>query len=115
MSFLPVAVFVAALIVLVVTVAFTLHRDYHAGFIGTFGLMLLGIGATARLADIWGGGLVAPFHVLVWVGLALFLGRQAWVWWWRRGAASWYPAGDCAKQAFDPERTVPQSERRRFS
>ena len=54
-------------------------RDYHAGAFGTAGLGLVALAALGRLAGLWDRGLesyVSPQGVMLWLGLALFLGRH---------------------------------------
>lgn len=82
---LALLVLIACVVVFLAALLFVLHRDYHAGFIGTLGLGLIALAAFARAHGIVGQweeqGLeavrVTPPGVLLWIGLALFLGRQA--------------------------------------
>lgn len=89
----------AALVVLLVAVFFALHCEYHAGLAGTVGLGLIAIAAVTRgsvIVDVWLEGRldaqISPQGVMLWCGLALFLGRQAWTFYrrWRKGGGSFY-------------------------
>lgn len=72
-------VFLCSSAVLAISLVLVLHRDYEDGLIGRLALSLLGIGALARVLDILFASGPIPFSAiafLVWLGLALFLGRH---------------------------------------
>src|SRR3954464_13751450 len=78
---LHLAVGAAALAVVAVCVLFVLNSHYHAGLLGNVGLCLIALVGASRAGDIVEHGLdarVTPQGALLWIGLALFLGRQAW-------------------------------------
>jgi hypothetical protein len=94
-----IVVFLAALLVLAVSVLFVLHCEYHAGFVGNIGLGVTAVAAYSTLCaivDAWRAGTLTvyltPAEVMVWCGLALFLGRQAVVFLtrWLGQHATWY-------------------------
>jgi hypothetical protein len=73
-------VFMAAVLVLAVCMLLVLHPDYHAGLFGNTGLALIALAAVTRLAGILEYGSevhITPLGVMLWIGLALFLGRHA--------------------------------------
>lgn len=70
----------AAAIVLMVCLLFVFHRDFHAGATGNLGLGLVAVVAASRLLGMLEQGpahVIPPQATLLWIGLALFLGRQA--------------------------------------
>jgi preprotein translocase subunit SecG len=97
-------VFVAAMVVLAVCALLVLHRDYHAGLSGNAGLGLLALVALSCLTGIIEGEVrITPHAALLWIGLALFLGRHACKFlqrWLHRGP-TWYarlsPQPRCAR------------------
>jgi hypothetical protein len=106
-------VFVAAALVLAVCALLVLHRDYHAGFVGNLGLGMLALAAATRLAGILeqGGEVrITPLGVLLWIGLALFLGRHAFKFLhrWRAGGPTWY----ACRRAEAPRRSPASAARR---
>jgi hypothetical protein len=90
------AVCAASALVVVVCLIFVLNPHYHAGLIGNVGMCLVALAAASRLGDLVEHGLearISPQGALLWLGLALFLGRQAWRFMSRlHCAVDWYPA-----------------------
>jgi hypothetical protein len=71
---------VAVIAVLACCLLFVLHPEYHAGVVGNLGLCLIALASFSRLAVLLERGQVAyvsPQGVVLWIGLALFLGRHA--------------------------------------
>ncbi len=69
----------AAAVLLCCGVLLFYHREYHAGAIGTAGLGMVALAALSRLSHLIEHGLaawVSAPSVLLWLGLALFLGRH---------------------------------------
>jgi hypothetical protein len=90
------AVGAAALAVVAICLLFVLNPHYHAGLVGNLGLCLVALAAASRVGDLVEHGLearVSPQGALLWIGLALFLGRQAWRFMSRlHCAVDWYAA-----------------------
>lgn len=104
-----IVVFCAALLVLLVSVLFVLHCEYHAGFFGNVGLAFIGLAAFSRctgIVDVWREGsldvYLTPTGVMMWCGTAIFLGRQAVVFLsrWLGRHPTWYST----KKALEAER-----------
>lgn len=92
---LPILVFLAAAVVLAVCVLLVLHPSYHAGLVGNLGLAMVALAAASRCAAIAEHGrevYITPQGVVLWIGLALFLGRHAWKFLqrWALAGPSWY-------------------------
>jgi|SRR5882672_6635300 len=71
---------IAACGVLFICILLALHKDYHSGVAGTFGLGLLAISAFARIMAVItheGPVVVSNLAMFFWVGTALFLGQLA--------------------------------------
>ena len=78
-AFLWVMIFASASAVLGCCLLLVFNRDYHAGLVGKIGLGLVALAALSRVGALLEQGAhawVSPQGVLVWVGLALFLGRH---------------------------------------
>jgi hypothetical protein len=90
------AVGAAALAVVAICLLFVLNPHYHAGLIGNVGMCLVALAAASRVGDLVEHGLearISPQGALLWIGLALFLGRQAWRFMSRlHCAVDWYAA-----------------------
>lgn len=87
-----VCTFIACVLVAGAAFLFVFHRDYHAGVLGTSGLAFICIAAASRALSIAEAGFearVTPQGVMLWIGLALFLGRQAY-----RFLARWRSCSD---------------------
>jgi hypothetical protein len=96
----------ASALVFAVCVLFVLHKQYHAGLFGNIGLCLIAIVAASRLASTLELGpeiRISPQGVLLWIGLALFFGRQALRFLWRmRCAADWYQGRNMRRRCEAP-------------
>jgi hypothetical protein len=115
---LHLAVGAAALLVVAICLLFVLNSHYHAGLIGNVGLCLIALVGLSRVGDIVEHGLdarISPQGALLWIGLALFLGRQAWRFMSRlHCAVDWYPARGLRRRcdvaaneaAVEPERAA---------
>ena len=87
---------IAASTVLFCCVVLVFYRDYHAGAIGKFGLGMIALAAISRLYGLLEHGInswVSPQGVMLWLGLALFLGRHVVKFAWRaaKRGPDWYP------------------------
>ena len=82
MSLTFIVVFIAAFVVLCACTVLVFHKDYASGFVGSIGLALIAVSATARLVILLENGIspvrIPNIGVVLWIGLALFLGRLLW-------------------------------------
>lgn len=69
------AAIIASLVVFLVCFVLAFNRDYHAGAIGTIGLAAVAVTAFSRCIELAEGASTNPRGTLLWIGLALFLGR----------------------------------------
>jgi hypothetical protein len=86
----------AAAVLLCCGVLLFYHREYHAGAVGFAGLGMIALAALSRIVHLAEAGAhawVSPASVLLWVGLALFLGRHVvkFVFRHARRGPTWYP------------------------
>jgi hypothetical protein len=68
-----------AALVAAVSIILILHHEYEDGLIGRIALSGLGLGAIVRVTEIVSHGAslpVTPVGVLIWISLAMFLGRH---------------------------------------
>jgi hypothetical protein len=68
-----------AAIVASVAIILILHHEYEDGLVGRIALSGLGLGAIVRVTEIISHGAslpVTPVGVLIWISLAMFLGRH---------------------------------------
>lgn len=67
-----------ALIVGVICVFLVLHPQYNDGLFGRLGLVIIGISAFARAANLFTGDSppVSNIGAMLWIGLAIFLSRH---------------------------------------
>lgn len=80
-----------ATVVASIAIILILHHEYDDGLIGRVALSGLGLGAIVRVTEIISNGAsmpVTPVGVLIWVALALFLGRHL------RRFMKWKHSGD---------------------
>lgn len=78
--FLWAVLFASTGIVVACCFVLVFSREYHAGLVGKVGLGFVALAAFGRLAALWDRGLeawVSPQGVMLWLGLALFIGRHA--------------------------------------
>lgn len=88
MSSILALVLISAGVVAVCSIYLTLHPEYHSGLFGTLGLGMMCLGAAARVGQLMERCMssgyeceavrITPLTVLVWCGLALFMGRHCW-------------------------------------
>lgn len=69
-----------AIVALSCCVALVFHPDYDDGLFGRAGLVCIGVTAFARVMLVLTVGFPhpTPVGVLLWLGVALFLGRHTW-------------------------------------
>lgn len=84
----------AALAVFLICLVLVLHPDYEDGLVGRIALATIALAALARFLAIAGGDWQMQFNsiaFLLWVGLALFLGRHLYRFlrWRRAGTHDW--------------------------
>jgi uncharacterized membrane protein YgdD (TMEM256/DUF423 family) len=85
----------AALVVAISALVLALNPKYRAGIFGTAGLALMGVAASARVVHLLQVEDIETMHpvtILLWVGLALFLGRLCLCFLNRTTRADWYEA-----------------------
>lgn len=67
-------------VVVFASLLFVFHPDYEVGVVGVVGLMLLALAGIARLEDLFDGlgeMRVGPRSLIMWSGVALFVGQLA--------------------------------------
>lgn len=100
MSAGAVAVVIAASICFACCAVLVLHRQYHDGLIGRFGLTLIALAAAARVMQLcmeaFNGleSVLAKPNCILWIGVAMFLARHTYNFLrrWHKQNGTWYPA-----------------------
>ena len=90
-----------AAIVAVICTVLVFHKDYEDGLLGRLGLAVMAIASLARLSHLVEHEFsrnVSPIGVMLWLGLAIFLGRHLYRFlrWRRSGEGDWRGADKAA-------------------